>query len=75
MGIAIFKLLSVTFTVPMVSLKCSKMRGYLLSFLGAFSVILFGVLAPALTYAEPGVPGDPTKLTFEQQMDTQVTSV
>jgi len=58
-------------------LKWIKKRESQLSFLGVFSAILLGVLAPALSYAEkpPGVPADLTRLTLEELMDIQVTSV
>jgi hypothetical protein len=50
----------------MISLKWFKKRESQLPFLGAFSAILLGVLAPALSYAEklPDVPADLTRLTL-----------
>jgi len=61
----------------MISLKWFKKRESLLSFLAAFSAVLLGVLAPAFSYAEkpPDVPADLTRLTLEELMEIQVTSV
>ncbi len=62
----------------MISLiKRIKEFGVLLCFFGAFSGMMFKVFAPALSYAgkPPGVPGDLTRLTLEELMDIQVTSV
>ena len=51
--------------------------GFYSAFLGAFSAILLGVFAPVLSYAgkAPDVPADLTRLTLEELMDIQVTSV
>jgi iron complex outermembrane receptor protein len=61
----------------MISFKRIKGLGALLSFCGAFSGMLFGVFAPALSYAgsPSNIPDDLTRLTLEELMDIQVTSV
>jgi iron complex outermembrane receptor protein len=61
----------------MISLKWFKELGTLLCFLGAFLGILFSVFTPVVSYAgnPPDVPDDLTRLTLEELMDIQVTSV
>jgi len=61
----------------MFSLKWIKEFGDLLRFLGALFGILLGVFAPEISYAEgpSDVPADLTRLTLEELMDIQVTSV
>ena len=61
----------------MISLRRLKELGALLCFFGACSGMLFRIFAPALAYAEkpPDVPADLTRLTLEELMDIQVTSV
>ena len=61
----------------MVSLKWFKELGALLRFLGAFTGFLFGVFAPVQSYATSmiKVSDDLTRLTLEELMDIQVTSV
>jgi outer membrane cobalamin receptor len=59
----------------MISLiKQIKEFGALLFFFGAFFGIFFRIFSPALSYAG-NLPADLTKLTLEQLMDIQVTSV
>jgi iron complex outermembrane recepter protein len=61
----------------MISLKRLKVLGAPLFFFGTFSVMVSTIFAPVLSYAEkpPDVPADLTRLTLEQLMDIQVTSV
>ena len=74
----IFRLLSIQFVVPMVSFsKRIKEFGALWCCLGAFGGMMPGVFSPALSYAgiSRDVPADLTRLTLEELMDIQVTSV
>ncbi len=61
----------------MISLNRFKEPGALLCFFGVLYGILFHLLAPALSYAESlsDVPADLSRLTLEELMDIQVTSV
>ena len=58
----------------MISLKRLKELGVLLSFLGVLSGVVFASI-PSYAGDPPGVPTDLTRLTLEQLMDIQVTSV
>ena len=73
----IFRLLSNIYTVSMISVKQLKELGVLSIFFGTFSVMISALFTPALSYAgnSPDVPADLTRLTLEQLMDIQVTSV
>ena len=61
----------------MTSLRWIRELGTLLRFLGACFGILLSVFAPNFSYAgsRPDVPVDLTRLTLEELMDIQVTSV
>jgi len=61
----------------MISLKRLKELGAPLFFFGVFSVMVSTIFAPVLSYAgkRPDVPADLTRLTLEELMDIQVTSV
>lgn len=73
----IFRLLSNIFTVSMISFKWIKELGVLSIFFGTFSVIMSALFTPVLSYAgnSPTTPADLTRLTLEQLMAIQVTSV
>jgi iron complex outermembrane receptor protein len=58
----------------MISLKRLKELGVLLSFLGVLSGVVFASI-PSYAGDPPGVPADLTRLTLEELMDIQVTSV
>ena len=75
---AIFRLLSIHFVVQMDSFsKRFKEFGALVYFLGVFGGMMLVALVPALSWANPSrdVPADLTRLTLEELMDIQVTSV
>jgi iron complex outermembrane receptor protein len=61
----------------MTSLRWIRESGTLLRFSGAFFGIWFSVFVPNFSYAgsRPDVPADLTRLTLEELMDIQVTSV
>ncbi len=75
---AIFRLLSIHFVVQMdSSSKRFKEFGALVYILGVFGGMMLVALVPALSWANPSrdVPADLTRLTLEELMDIQVTSV
>jgi iron complex outermembrane receptor protein len=61
----------------MISLKQLKERRLLLCFFAVFSGLVFSIFAPVFSFAgkTPEVSADLTRLTLEELMDIQVTSV